>query len=71
MPSVKQQLEKMPHVFAVDDERGIDNGIIVTLSDNWCYRVDPGCGVRGFDNWSDALYYSRKSRVYRDASKNS
>ena len=33
----------------IDDERNIDNGIIVTLAKGWEFLDDVGCGVRGFD----------------------
>jgi hypothetical protein len=33
----------------IDDERNLDNGIIVTLRAGWFFVDEPDCGVRGFD----------------------
>lgn len=47
----------------VDDERNIDNGIIITLEDGWEFLSDPGCGVRGFDTFSEAKAGTSKTEV--------
>ncbi|MBM94319.1 MAG: hypothetical protein CMI09_00480 [Oceanospirillaceae bacterium] len=47
-------IRALPHVMHVDDERGLDNGIIVTLKDGWEFKLDPGCGVRGFETATEA-----------------
>jgi hypothetical protein len=48
-----------------DDERDLDNGIIVTLSDGWCFKDDPTCGVRGFDTLSEAKSGTARTCVYQ------
>ena len=52
------------YVLAVDDERAIGNSIIVTLREPYCFRADPGCGVRGFDNASEAWRGTRSNEIY-------
>ena len=58
---LKQQIEQQPAVEFVDDERGLGNGIIVTLKEGYEFSVDPGCGVRGYDTFSEALREVRQS----------
>ncbi|WP_427551912.1 hypothetical protein ACQE3D_25355 (plasmid) [Methylomonas sp. MS20] len=65
MKIAKNTLLGKSYIAHVDDERDIDNGIIVTLAKNWYFCADPGCGVRGFDNWPDALNGCKKSEVYK------
>jgi hypothetical protein len=36
-------------VAHIDDERDLDNGIIVTLQKHYYWADEPDCGVRGFD----------------------
>lgn len=40
-------------VAHIDDERDLDNGIIVTLQDHYYWADEPDCGVRGFDTLKD------------------
>ena len=47
----------------VDDERGIENGIIIVLEDGWEYELDPGCGTRGFDTPTEAKAGTAKNAV--------
>jgi len=47
----KRKVESHPAVDYVDDERSIDNGIIVSLKAGYFYKNDPGCGVRGADTF--------------------
>jgi hypothetical protein len=51
----------------IDDERDLDNGIIVTLKDGWFFKDDPRCGVRGFDTISEAKEGTAKTEVYEAA----
>lgn len=64
MKTTKDILSQRNYISHVDDERNIGNGIIVTLSENWYFHSDPGCGVRGFDTWREALDGCKKSEVY-------
>lgn len=50
-----QKISARAWVQNVDDERDIENGIIVMLRDGWEFIFDPGCGTRGFDTPSEAL----------------
>ncbi len=47
----------------IDDERNIDNGIIVTLAEGWEFVADRGCGVRGFDTLTEVNAGTKKSEV--------
>lgn len=53
--STEQKLRAHKNVEFVDDERNLENGIIVTLMPDLEFLCDPGCGVRGFDGFADAL----------------
>ena len=50
-----QKIQSRNWVMFVDDERDLDNGIIVMLKDGWEFVADPGCGTRGFDTVAEAL----------------
>lgn len=50
-------------VAHVDDERELDNGIIVTLKKGYTFVNDPGCGVRGFDTATEAERETRNANV--------
>lgn len=41
-------------VQGVDDERGLGNGVIVTLKDGWVFIVDPVSRVRRFNTMTEA-----------------
>lgn len=47
----------------IDDERHLDNGIIVTLFDGWEFNSDPTCGTRGFDNMTEVKLGTKKTEV--------
>ena len=49
----------------VDDERDLDQGIIVTLKAGWYFKDDPNCGVRGFDTLKEAREGTARSEVYQ------
>ena len=51
-------------ILHVDDERNLDNGIIVTLKDGWYFVDDPRCGTRGFDTVAEAKAGTARSEVY-------
>lgn len=58
-----EKVRKRPWVKYVDDERNIDNGIIVTLEEGYEFNSDKGCGVRGFDTVKEAEEETRKGNV--------
>lgn len=47
-----------------DDERNIDNGIIVTLRYGWSFESDCHEGVRGFDTVTEALEAVKRKHIY-------
>lgn len=52
-----------PHVFAVDDERGDGNSIIVTLAEGFDFADDPGCGTIGVDTVRRAEEATRADNI--------
>lgn len=44
-----------------DDERNLDNGIIVTLHYGWSFDNNEHCGLKGFDTIDDARTAVRES----------
>ncbi len=65
MSTVLEQISDRPHVAHVDDERNLDNGIVVTLREGFYFASDPGCGVRGFDSPKEAERGTRTAQVYK------
>jgi len=61
MTRTEAKLRAHPNVEHVDDERGLDNGIIVTLQPGLGFQLDKDCGVRAFDSFSEALLESRQA----------
>lgn len=57
---------KRPWIAHIDDERDIDNGIIVTLAPGYTFNADPGCGVRGFDTMTEVRANTRKQDVTKE-----
>jgi hypothetical protein len=56
MANVMDTLRRHPRVEIADDERGIGNGVIVTLREGWTFDpVDPENRVRGEDTASEML----------------
>lgn len=54
-----------PWIAYVDDERDLDQGLIVTLKTGWFFNDDPNCGVRGFDTIKEAREGTARSEVYQ------
>jgi len=48
-----------------DDERGMGNGIIVTLHYGWSFEYIHHEGVRGFDTVADARRDTAIKRIFR------
>lgn len=65
MNSMFSLVRSRQHVARVDDERSLGNGVIVTLRSGFFFLGEPGCGVRGFDNISEAERGTRTMHVYR------
>ena len=60
---ILEKIKNRPWIEYVDDEREIDNGVIVKLKDDY-YFIDGGCGVRGFDNPTEVYLNTRKKDIY-------
>ena len=56
-------LAKRPWIAFIDDERDMDNSIIVTLHKGWEFADDKGCGVKGFDTINEVKAATAKSEV--------
>lgn len=50
-------------VAHIDDERGDDNGIIVTLHKDYVWDDERDCGVRGFDTVKEVEMSTRLDGV--------
>jgi hypothetical protein len=60
-------LQKRNWIEHIDDERSIDNGIIISLQKGWTFEADPSCSVMGFDTVSEAIEGTRRNAVIRNA----
>ena len=63
MSKTLEKVQARHWVAFADDERNLDNGIIVTLKDGYCFADDPGCGVRGFDTAAEALKGTTRASI--------
>lgn len=64
MSKTLERVRTRPHVAFVDDERSIGNSIIVTLAEGYCFKVEKGCGVRGYDTVKEVEAETRAAEVY-------
>lgn len=48
------QIQRLPRVDHIDDERGVGNGIIVTLKQGWTFSKGEDNRVRRFDGVHEA-----------------
>lgn len=65
MSKTLERVRTRPHVAFVDDERSIGNSIIVTLAEGYCFKVEKGCGVRGYDTVKEVTDETRAVDVYK------
>ena len=63
MSKTLEKIRTRAWVAFVDDERNLDNGIIVTLKEGYCFADDPGCGVRGFNTAAEALRGTNRQAI--------
>ena len=61
---IDRLISDRPWIAYIDDERNIGNSLIVTLNDEYCFKDDPGCGVRAFDSWAEMKRETIRHRVY-------
>jgi hypothetical protein len=55
MSKMLNKLIESGHIEGYDDERNIDNGLIVYLKPGKQWSLDPGCHTRGFDTVTEAV----------------
>ena len=67
MSAIKKLLASRPWIKYIDDEREIDNGIIVTLANGWCFADEPNCGVRGYDTIAELKADTAKDNIIQIA----
>ena len=67
MTTIEKLIAKRPWISHIDDERDLDQGIIVTLHKGWCFTADRGCGVYGFDTMKEVIEGTSKDSVYKEA----
>ena len=61
--ALEKLIEQRPWISAIDnDEPG---NWIVTLKEPWCFYLDPGCGVMGFDSLSQVKKNTTELDVYQ------
>lgn len=61
--TISTLLAQRPWIRYIDDERGDDNSIIVTLAKGYYFADETDCGVRGFDTLSELRSGTTKSSV--------
>ena len=60
---ISQLLDKRRWIAHIDDERDLDNSIIVTLAKGWDFADEAGFGVRGFDSIAELRAGTAKNSV--------
>jgi len=60
-------LQKRSWIEHIDDERGLDHGIIISLQKGWTFESDPSCSVMGFDTIKEAIEGTSRDSVIRNA----
>ena len=63
LTSTMKTLQKRSWIRHIDDERSIDNGIIISLQKGWAFESDPSCSVMGFDTMSDAIAGTKRDCI--------
>lgn len=58
-------LASRPWLAHIDDERDLDNSIIVTLAAGYEFADDKGCGVKGFDTVAEVTAGTAKHNIVR------
>lgn len=58
-------LASRPWLAHIDDERDLDNSIIVTLAAGYEFADDKGCGVKGFDTVAEVAAGTAKHNIVR------
>ena len=65
LKTLQKILDTRLWVSYIDDERGDGNSIIVTLSDEYDFADNPGCGVAGYDTVKEVEIATRWDNIKR------
>lgn len=65
MKTLQKILDTRLWVSYIDDERGDGNSIIVTLSNEYDFADNPGCGVAGYDTVKEVEIATRWDNIKR------
>ena len=63
LTTTMKTLQKRSWIKHIDDERSVDNGIIISLQKGWTFESDPSCSVMGFDTMSDAIAGTKRDCI--------
>lgn len=63
MNAFNKMIQSRKWIAHIDDERNIDNSIIVTLKEGWFFKDENNCGVRGFDTIKELKEGTHSSKV--------
>jgi hypothetical protein len=65
LKTLQKILDTRLWVSYIDDERGDGNSIIVTLSNEYDFADNPGCGVAGYDTVKEVEIATRWDNIKR------
>lgn len=65
LKTLQKILDTRLWVSYIDDERGDGNSIIVTLSSEYDFADNPGCGVAGYDTVKEVEIATRWDNIKR------
>ena len=65
LKTLQKILDTRLWVAYIDDERGDGNSIIVTLSNEYDFADNPGCGVAGYDTVKEVEIATRWDNIKR------
>lgn len=65
LKTLQKILDTRLWVAHIDDERGDGNSIIVTLSNEYDFADNPGCGVAGYDTVKEVEIATRWDNIKR------
>lgn len=65
LKTLQKILDNRLWVSHIDDERGDGNSIIVTLSNEFVFSDNPGCGVAGYNTVKEVEFATRWDNINR------
>ena len=63
MKTLTKLLASRPWLAFIDDERHLDNSIIVTLAKGYEFADEKGCGVKGFDTVAEVVAGTARQQI--------